>query len=174
MRTRLVGMLAAVVVLGSAGWADVTGQVVDPEGQPVAGAKVEAASFDWPRTGLARSTTHADGSFVMRLSRPREGVVAAASAPGWGLGWRYCALPVDGLRIQLALATELRLPVVDEHGQPVVGLAVRVYGVWAPERREPYRIPHRNTPVDLDRGADPERVRAVGVTDAECRHEQRA
>jgi RNA polymerase sigma factor (sigma-70 family) len=105
---------------------DVSGQVVNPDGRPVAGAAVsvwtQTAETDAPR---ARATTDKDGRY--RLTAPKaEGLVVAA-ANGFGPDWQ--ALTPTTKEINLRLAPDdvpIRGRFLNLEGRGIAGVTVRV------------------------------------------------
>jgi len=118
------------VTLGYGG--TVSGRVLDPEGKPVAGARVRVEG-DAERS----ATTAADGTFVLRAVREGPAQVIAEAegfGPGWfgeRIGWGEpvpvpvsAAHPVEGVEIVLSRAGWVVGRVLDAEGAPAAGVAV--------------------------------------------------
>jgi RNA polymerase sigma factor (sigma-70 family) len=124
---------------------EVSGRVVDPDGKPVAGAKVfytRAVLAFWrdppPPAPPTPTTTDAEGRFRFRVSRTgylfaeekadwlKGGVVGVAE--GYGPGWVYNdgAEKRAGVTIQLIKDVPIEGRVLDLEGRPVAGVSVRV------------------------------------------------
>jgi len=116
---------------------DVFGVVVGVDGQPVAGATVDAVFFAWRRVSRLfddgrfderpgpSTRTARDGSFALRLHRG-ELTHLRASAPG--LATRDVPRVQAGERVRIVLAPPVRLAVVarDEQEAAVAGAIVRL------------------------------------------------
>jgi RNA polymerase sigma factor (sigma-70 family) len=122
-----------------------TGQVLDANGLPRAGAAVSLAAFpnvpvgqrqgDVPRRVLVEGRADAQGRFT--LSLPKEtatahfGFALLAAGDGDGLNWDL--LPSDAARqnveLRLQPAHTVRGRLVDDHGQPAAGVEVQVAGL---------------------------------------------
>jgi hypothetical protein len=116
---------------------EVRGRVVDPKGNPVAGAAVHTTSLD------SRASSGPDGRFVMRVPRPGRSRIMAgddtvpwliAAAPGFGLGWAHDALrrAAEG-EVTIRLVDEgppIEGRIVDLEGRPVAGARIRLDGFW--------------------------------------------
>lgn len=134
----------------------VHGQVVDPDGRPLAGARVVLRVLSQRITrelGAANADdvlteTRADqaGRFafedapltpsmsriVEALNRGQRGADVAAMADGFGLGWTpLFAFSTDGVTIALQPAAALEGMVVDDAARPVVGADVEVVNISA-------------------------------------------
>ena len=126
------------------GTIEVSGRVVDPDGRPVAGAKVfyarNALAFgrDPPPPPPTPTTTDAEGRFRFRVSRSGyqfaeeevdwlKGAVFGV-APGYGPGWVYSdsAEKLAGVTIKLIKDVPIEGRVLDLEGKPVAGVSVRV------------------------------------------------
>jgi 5-hydroxyisourate hydrolase-like protein (transthyretin family) len=125
----------------------VSGRVLDPDGRPVAGAKVApclpAFNPGTPSEGRAVGTTCApDGSFRFEIPRtdfntveqdtPWSKATVVAAAPGYGPGWVSFdrAGAATGLTLKLVKDdVPINGRVLDLEGQPVAGVTVRVEAV---------------------------------------------
>jgi RNA polymerase sigma factor (sigma-70 family) len=128
----------------------IVGRVLDPAGQPVAGAPVEVVGL--PRRPLldrddapyrlvlmGRGKTGTNGRF--RLDAPRTSSVsyfsvhAMAAAPGCGLGWveLNAAAPEPAAEIRLKPEQVVRGRLVDVNGQPAAGVELRVTYISRPQ-----------------------------------------
>ena len=152
MRLILAAFLAVVVgATQQAPRAAVSGVVSDgTSGEPIAGATVELRRTPGVAAAPVSSTraaTDSMGRFVFMGVEPADGYTMAARAPGYieaTLGWRpgMSELIRDQLKFRLAdgewkqdaTIQLFRRPsisgrVVDEHGNPAVGTAVRAFAV---------------------------------------------
>jgi beta-lactamase regulating signal transducer with metallopeptidase domain len=125
------------------------GQVVAPDGKPIAGATVIASRARFIPTGIgdgyganrqyltSRMTTNTNGRFEVTLDAPKPDAgtpefgryaQVIATAPGFGLGYALGDKP-----IQLRAGDQpIDGRVVDLEGRPVRGVTVRLGQVWIP------------------------------------------
>ena len=123
---------------------EVHGQVVEPDGRPVAGANVQTAHLDREIKPAPETTSGPDGRFFLRVPPwRRDSAVRAddamspwvvASAPGFGPGWASAVRqPGEAGEITIRLVAD-GLPIegriIDLEGRPVVGAGVKVECVW--------------------------------------------
>jgi RNA polymerase sigma factor (sigma-70 family) len=127
----------------------VTGQVLAPDGKPLAGAKVYCSfSLALPRPGLegraVRATTAADGRFRFEVLRaeldklerdtPWDKVMVVVAAPGYGPAWGTFTCPEEAVGLKLRLAKD-DVPVagriLDLEGRPIPGVTVRATAIEA-------------------------------------------
>lgn len=119
------------------------GQVVDPDGKPFAGAKVQIARWYWDRDleqiALANATSGPDGRFTVAyrksqfkvdLQRPDmwKEVSIVATAPGFGPDWieRDKLKPGEEPKLQLVRDdVPITGRVIDLEGNPVAGVRIR-------------------------------------------------
>lgn len=124
-----------------------TGQVLDPQGKPITGAKLFALKVpkDPPRNELdievpERGVTGADGRFRIELPRsdvrtdlPFRGkeLPLLAVASGYGLGW--VGMPTDKaageLAIHLVKDEPIRGRVLTTEGKPIAGVEIQVLSI---------------------------------------------
>ncbi len=129
----------------------VGGQVLKPDGQPAAGAKVSIFryyfSYRGQRAGsraVARTTAGSNGQFELSYRRSDfvEGVgrpqqwretMVAAEADGFGLQWAEWQdiAPGKPLALRLAPDSPIHGRVIDLEGRPVAGVTVEMTGVSA-------------------------------------------
>jgi RNA polymerase sigma factor (sigma-70 family) len=131
---------------------EVSGRVLDPAGQPFAGAKVYCQPRHVimqadPQPGFARvrATTDADGRFHFRVVRsavrPAEDeetrfvynahpqALVTAVGPGYGPAWAALRKPADAAQVTLKLVRDdvpINGRVVDLEGRPIPAVTVRV------------------------------------------------
>jgi hypothetical protein len=129
--------VAAVLALcvSRADAATVTGRVLSPDGQPVAGATVwiwESAAFEPPSATTAK--TDADGRYALSYEPPTADggrVTIGAVAEGLGAGARPVTSPTEPLDVPLRAECVLTVKLLDAAAgnAPVAGVAVKVRGV---------------------------------------------
>jgi RNA polymerase sigma factor (sigma-70 family) len=110
----------------------VSGRVLDPEGKPVAGARltvvddITAGPAPVPATGT-------DGRFAFSLPRPILGYRSRhvlASAPGFGVDWiEVAGEPLSDATLHLTADLPIHGKLIDLQGQPVAGATVAVADV---------------------------------------------
>jgi RNA polymerase sigma factor (sigma-70 family) len=123
---------------------EVRGRVLDPQGKPVAGARLflphrqkQSLGNQEKATVLQRGTTDKDGRFHLKVPRqdaqPGRPVALVAIADGFGLDWLN--LPVDKapgeLTFHLVKDVPIRGRLLTTEGKPVVGVTVTVGGLLA-------------------------------------------
>jgi RNA polymerase sigma factor (sigma-70 family) len=129
-----------------------SGQVVDPAGSPVPGAKVyflDAAAKK--RTASHEATTDAAGRFRFAAAKPSAatkdetksgaGAILFATAEGYGVGLATskaaASTPREEVRLQLARDdVPVAGRVLDLQGKPIAGVRVRLRGIRGPVGRE--------------------------------------
>lgn len=126
--------LGTVIMLEGASLA---GQVVDPDGQPLADAKVEvkdqggglAAMLELATAGAQEpdAVTGADGRFEVEDLQPQGTVSVAVERKGYRQASELSVkMPVEEpLRIVLSLGIDLHGMVIDEAGAPILGAFVQ-------------------------------------------------
>jgi RNA polymerase sigma factor (sigma-70 family) len=126
---------------------EVMGRVLDPDGKPVAGAKLYLAK----PTGLAwkgqapslQATSGPDGRFRFAASRSAldlKGVAekmqwpaqVMAVAEGLGCDWAKVGPAGEELTLRLVQDVPIRGRIIDLDGKPVAGARVTVIRLWAP------------------------------------------
>ena len=130
---------------------EVRGRVVDPDGQPVAGATVRTAYLDREikpapevdqRAGRAVCHAGAAVAAQLRAAAPRCHVslgrrLGTRLRAGLGLGRR--AKPAHSGEVAIRLVADgppIEGRIVDLEGRPIAGVAVRVERVWFDQRRQ--------------------------------------
>jgi RNA polymerase sigma factor (sigma-70 family) len=123
---------------------EVTGRVLDPDGRPVAKARLYQPHwfkdyYDHPKDGdtVALGVTDATGHFRVPLRRvsalsPQPFQLLAA-ADGFGLNW--VELPKedkqDEVTLRLVKDQVVRGRLVNTEGKPIVGVTVGITGMWS-------------------------------------------
>ncbi len=127
----------------------VVGRVVDPDGKPVAHARVMAYTAVRPSgnispidatalSSIGRAIADASGRFRIeadRLTSARHHRFGAvATAPGFGAGWVDLDPDVDQPEAEIRLRTEqiVQGRVTDQSGRPVAGVRVEVHVMGKP------------------------------------------
>jgi beta-lactamase regulating signal transducer with metallopeptidase domain len=129
------------------------GRVLDPDGKPVADAKLHLAYFGYNGQGTPaiRATTDAKGQFRIVVSQgdfvdttydaPWTTAQVVASSAGFGLGWADAAKEEDAKcdprNLTIRLAHEdgpISGRLVDLEGRPVAGATVRHQEILEPEQ----------------------------------------
>ncbi|MFT7464896.1 MAG: protocatechuate 3,4-dioxygenase beta subunit [Pseudohongiellaceae bacterium] len=158
--------------------ATVSGVVLGPEGQPVAGADVLGWCTDSPRFGQAggddpperQTTTDSQGRFTVEQLGPA--FLLSAQAPGMVCRWLAKGkVPpgavVEGLVLELDVALTLSGRVIDQAGQPVAGveLVASSWGaIWSSDGRYSTGVEgvSRSDPISVRGGAGPDGFFALG------------
>lgn len=132
------GMAIAVLKRGL----DVTGRVVDADGEPIAGAKAQLGVDRWG-TGEPEATSDADGRFVLKKCKPGRSLVTV-QAEGFSPQFRDVHVGDGGQttdvgEFQLEPGHVLRVRVVDHDGKPVQG-AFFAADTWRGYRTLDFRV----------------------------------
>src|SRR5262249_23524635 len=126
-----------------------SGKVVDPDGKPVAGAKVYAVYYTPKELPIPpRATSDKEGKFAFTVAhkefdrsasaRPWDGVIVYAVADGYGVGmpalepaklWSH-----TDLMLRLTKDEPITGKITDLQGRPVAGATVTVHELWLPTR----------------------------------------
>jgi RNA polymerase sigma factor (sigma-70 family) len=118
------------------------GQVLGPDGHPVAGAKLyvthQGGYFRQPEPAPERGAAGSDGRFGFAVPRAqfddRRGAVVVATAPGFGPGWVSLppGRPTGELTIRL-VADDVPITgqVVNLEGKPIPGVTLTVWQIYA-------------------------------------------
>jgi RNA polymerase sigma factor (sigma-70 family) len=117
------------------------GRVLDPDGKPVAGAKLYLRLPNSGATTFAtRATSGADGRFSFTVARsnmhntapdsPRPQVVAAAR--GHGCDWVETGSAKEELTLRLVKDVPIRGRILDPDGRPLPGAKLRITAVFSP------------------------------------------
>jgi hypothetical protein len=162
-----MGDPALEIVLGPP--VEYTGSVVDANGQPVAGAPIEAYYGTRSAPTLVRAFSDVDGRFVLDgLSSAMAYVNCRVAAPGYALA-EVEGLPGREIRIRLNPVDAVRGRVIDNHRQPVAGAIVVVNGLrqlWcATDATGRFRLDHVPARV---RGGHTLRVAKEELTHPPC------
>jgi protocatechuate 3,4-dioxygenase beta subunit len=137
-----LGQPAAAARTGEADTIEVSGRVLDPEGQPFAGAKLSMRSSNPKEQDRPlRATSGADGRFsftfkrsILDHSSPHSswfGVIAVAE--GYGPDWTYQGEPAQRIELTLRLVKDVPIQgrVLDLEGKPVKGATFQVLHIEA-------------------------------------------
>lgn len=115
---------------------DIKGHVLNPDGQPLAGAKVYLSTYNSMDKSDPKIPAEADaeGRFVFTASRAEvdRGVMVAAEAPGYGPDWVSLKEARDGKELTLRLVKDdlpIKGRVLDLDGRPVAGAIVQIWSV---------------------------------------------
>jgi RNA polymerase sigma factor (sigma-70 family) len=118
---------------GAQATVEVRGQVLDPEGKPVAGAKLYLAG------STPQATSGPDGRFRLAVPRSDLDRGAAKSPPqilaaddGHGCDWVQVGSAAEELTLRLVQDVPVSGRILDPGGKPVVGARLSVTGVSAP------------------------------------------
>lgn len=104
----------------------VAGTVCDLQGQPIINAKVGLFTTTWPRK-LSETTTDPQGHYTLPPCKADEYFVVAA-APGHAPDARLLKVTPDHPTVEFQLdgKSNIRLRVVDQEGNPLVGTVLQV------------------------------------------------
>ncbi len=115
----------------------VTGQVVDPDGKPVSGAKVFARRRTETNSEKPIAQSGADGRFTLSLTglKPDEQLTLLASSEGFAAGWQSWSWTGEApSELNLKLAKDdvpIRGRILDLQGKPIGGAIVELVLVQA-------------------------------------------
>lgn len=141
-------LVARASDVGQAATMTVSGRVLDPEGHPVAGARVAIvgrrklpllnARADDQHQTMGTTLTDAEGQYRLDVSRTSSvshyEVQAVAASPGFGLAWaqlnRDAEAPTADVRLRPEQVVEARL--VDSQGAPATSVEVRISSIGVP------------------------------------------
>src|SRR5262249_53855176 len=123
-----------------------SGRVLDPDGKPVAGAKLYL-TLSWsylkrPAASPVYATTGSDGRFRFTLAHPRfgqEAVAGLAPAPGYGPAWIDLKPGESKDELTLSLVKDdvpITGQILDLQGQPVPGATVQVLHIRAAAKED--------------------------------------
>jgi hypothetical protein len=110
-----------------------TGQVLDPDGKPVAGARLYLLDDGGKGEERAkvRATTGQDGRFRLSAARGQEPLVATAD--GYGPAWVSKFDKTDGLTLRLVKDdAPVTGRILDLEGKPVAGVTLKPHALKAP------------------------------------------
>jgi RNA polymerase sigma factor (sigma-70 family) len=121
---------------------EVRGQVLDPEGKPVAGAKLYLAKFGENQPAPSeKATSGPDGRFRFALAKSEldNGIAQTMQAPGQvmavaeghGCDWVTVGSAAEDVTLRLVKDVAIRGRILDTDGQPVVGARLTVTGLSA-------------------------------------------
>ena len=117
----------------------VSGRVLDPDGKPVAGARLHLTpAFGYLHEAYSSAesvTTGPDGRFAFPEKKDRDhGIIVAATAPNFGVGWVRIKSDEQRGDLTLQLVTDdtpITGQVVNLEGKPVPGATLRVMQINA-------------------------------------------
>jgi RNA polymerase sigma factor (sigma-70 family) len=180
------------------GSATYAGRVLDPDGKPVAGARLYLIYYTPKVLPIPqRGSSDSDGRFRFTVekkeldrtvsARPWDEAVVFALADGYGLGfpdWSGQVWSPTDLTVRLVKDEPITGRVLDLQGKPVAGATAVVHQLWWPtkgdlsaffatlkQRRElmPALMEHRLMQTGLWMGRDIGRILPPAVTDADGR-----
>jgi RNA polymerase sigma factor (sigma-70 family) len=170
----------------------IRGRVLDPDGKPVANAKLylpqrpkERPQDERDVTISQRGATDAEGRFRLELSRkeletqPGRPLSLLAVANGFGLAWVELTAETRGdLTLRLVKDVPIRGRILTTEGKPVSGVNVAVIGVMAFERLDDFLRAYQREDRHADEGTGARRlnlplnsVLRINPTDKEGRFE---
>jgi RNA polymerase sigma factor (sigma-70 family) len=128
----------------------ISGCVLDPDGKPVAGAKIYRAYNLDQGNGLLppaalRTTSGPDGRFRFTLSKSelapdrRDALQVVAVATGYGPGWIQGVKPEAGKDLTLRLVKDdvpIHGRVLDLEGRPLRGVTLMIFGLGATDKED--------------------------------------
>lgn len=125
-----------------------SGRVVDPDGKPVAGAKVssyEPTATQKAEAPLATAITDSQGRF--QLARSRETLMCVVRADGFAL-YAYYSTNLENVpgEFRLKRPASVQIHIVGSDGQPVAGVRV---GVTSMREKSPVTLIGGLIPVEL-------------------------
>jgi RNA polymerase sigma factor (sigma-70 family) len=105
----------------------VSGRVLDPDGKPVAGARLQG------RHEGPQAVSDADGRFRLLVPAAAFPTQVVAAADGFGVGWLQVANAQGAADLTLKLVPDVPIAghVIDPEGRPVAGATIHVVGMWA-------------------------------------------
>jgi protocatechuate 3,4-dioxygenase beta subunit len=123
----------------------VRGKVLDPDGKPVAGAKLYLGDANSKKlTYTVRATSGDNGRFAFTVTRseydsapadrPRYQVMAVA--PGHGCDWVAVAAAKEELTLRLIKDVPIRGRILDPDGKPVAGARIKIASVSAAKGKD--------------------------------------
>jgi RNA polymerase sigma factor (sigma-70 family) len=141
-----------------------TGRVLDPNGRPVAKAKlvavqkVKGGPGSMAIANVGHTTTDAEGRFTLQLPRKDfkadQQVAVVATAEGFGLAWVELQGPAAPGEVTLRLVKDVpvRGRLVTTEGKPVVGVAATVLGIVEVPNLEAFLRAYQRELRHLDEG----------------------
>jgi len=173
---RVIGGLSVVLLVAfpQVVWpAEFSGQVVDPQGNPVEEATVWLTGEGWDEAWpvFAETPTDAAGRFRLSHEPPeagRQGLYAVcALAEGYALAWwERSATSRPGILLKLERAFAVRGRVVDAAGRPVAGVRPRLSFLSRMAGFDPLEIGQWSTSI-----APPDRIAAMLVAETNAQGE---
>jgi RNA polymerase sigma factor (sigma-70 family) len=123
---------------------EVRGQVLDPEGKPVAGAKLYLAKSGEKRPAPSeQATSGPDGRFRFAIAKSEldNGVAETMQSPcqvmavaeGHGCDWAKVGSAAEELTLRLVKDLPIHGRILDTDGKPVVGARLTVWSMSAPK-----------------------------------------
>jgi RNA polymerase sigma factor (sigma-70 family) len=114
---------------------EIKGRVLDPEGKPLAGAKVYVSTYSYKDKSdpKLRAETDESGRFHF-TARPVEvedrEMMVAAVAPGYGPDWAPLSEPGERTLRLVKDDVPIKGRVLDLEGRPIAGTTVRILRLW--------------------------------------------
>ena len=129
---------------------EIQGRVLDPDGKPKAGAKLQLLGKDGKLEELGLSA--ADGRFSVAVSRKQRQLHLLAEAEGTGMDFIDLAPLQAGKPVELRLVNDnaIRGRIVNTEGKPIVGVRVSVHdvNVYPQNSLESFLIRWQKRPAD--------------------------
>jgi RNA polymerase sigma factor (sigma-70 family) len=101
-----------------------SGRVLNPDGEPLVGAKLLLYPYDWDGEPMDAGTSGADGRFKVEVPAKPKTLYLAARAEGAGTDFVRCFETPEEIELRLVKDQVIRGRVVDTQGKAVAGVRV--------------------------------------------------